>query len=122
MERGPIVLARDSRLADGFVDESLTLTTDSLGCVDVHSVEPASSAMWMVFETNALTGPYKENVTVRPIRFCDFSSAGNTWDPSVRYRVWIPQTLDIRLDHRSRALFLSTYINPQSSIASSKQL
>ena len=100
LERGPIVLARDSRLADGFVDESLTLTTDSLGCVDVHSVEPASSAMWMVFETNALTGPYKENVTVRPIRFCDFSSAGNTWDPSVRYRVWIPQTLDIRLDHR----------------------
>jgi hypothetical protein len=32
---------------------------------------------------------------VRDIHLCDLGSAGNTWDKSQRYRVWIPETLDI---------------------------
>ena len=27
--------------------------------------------------------------------FCDFASAGNTWGEDSRYRVWIPQTLNV---------------------------
>ena len=35
-----------------------------------------------------------ENKVVKQIKFCDFASAGNDWDPAGRYRVWIPKTLN----------------------------
>ena len=33
------------------------------------------------------------NKMARPVRFCDFASAGNDWASKGRYKVWIPQTL-----------------------------
>jgi hypothetical protein len=31
----------------------------------------------------------------RQINFCDFSSAGNTWDETTRYKVWLRETLNV---------------------------
>jgi hypothetical protein len=36
-----------------------------------------------------------EGRNVKQIHFCDFASAGNTWSPDSRYRVWIRQTLNV---------------------------
>jgi len=39
-----------------------------------------------------LEGEFREP---KQISFCDFASAGNTWGEDSRYRVWIPQTLNV---------------------------
>jgi hypothetical protein len=31
----------------------------------------------------------------KQVNFCDFASAGNTWGEDSRYKVWIPQTLNV---------------------------
>ncbi len=34
-------------------------------------------------------------------RFCDFASAGNNWSEDSRYRVWIPQKLNVmKVDYK----------------------
>jgi hypothetical protein len=55
--------------------------------------------MWMCFTAPLILGTDLEGeyASPRQVRFCDFSSAGNTWDHNSRYRVWIPQTLDVKL-------------------------
>ena len=78
--RGPVVLARDSRFGDGFVDEaSVVVSKDGL----------AFTAP-MVLGTDL-----ESNRAPKQIHFCDFASAGNTWDKTQRYRVWLPKTLNV---------------------------
>lgn len=97
VERGPIVLARDSRLGDGFVDESLLFNTPR-GRLSLKPVA-APEGVWMAFEAPALAGTYAERPDeMRGVRFCDFGSAGNTWDQRERYRVWLPKTLNPQTD------------------------
>lgn len=89
LERGPVVFARDSRFGDGDVDECLTLTSNQ-GYIDAHLTD-APQGMWMVMDIPALRGGYAEyGVDNCRIRLCDFASAGNTWNPTERYRVWLP--------------------------------
>jgi DUF1680 family protein len=97
IERGPVVLARDSRFADGFVDESL-LPAASAGRIVLKPV-PAPEGVWMAFEMQALTGTYAESAAdARSVRLCDFASAGNSWNPQQRYRVWLPKTLNVQTE------------------------
>ena len=51
----------------------------------------------MAFTAPLILGTDMEGEDQHPkeIRFCDFSSAGNTWEKAVRYRVWIPETLNV---------------------------
>ena len=87
--RGPVVLARDSRFKDGFVDECMTIPNKD-GVVELTRV-PAPEKMWMAFTLPVVHGYYcdwKEDGTV--VHLCDFASAGNTWDESERYRLWLP--------------------------------
>lgn len=95
--RGPLVFARDSRFADGDVDECAVLKCDSSGVVDARLADTEDSSFaWITMEVPAIVGTDLEgedNKAVKMVKFCDFSSAGNDWNKGGRYRVWIPKTL-----------------------------
>lgn len=92
--RGPVVLARDSRFNDGAVDEaSVIAVTD--GYVELTPTQTGNFA-WMSFTAPLVLGTDLEgNRTPTNVHFCDFASAGNTWDKKIRYRVWLPKTLNV---------------------------
>ena len=93
--RGPVVLARDSRFGDGFVDEGVVVQASENGTVDLKPSSDAGFA-WMAFTAPMIAGTDLENNgKPREVHLCDFASAGNTWDKSVRYRVWLPKTLNV---------------------------
>ncbi len=97
IERGPIVLARDTRFRDGFVDDNCVIPTKN-GIVELESVK-APKGIWMAFRVKMARGAYAEGETDKQdTYFCDFASAGNTWDQNERYRVWLPRTLNARYD------------------------
>ncbi|MCK4966708.1 glycoside hydrolase family 127 protein, partial [bacterium] len=94
--RGPIVLARDSRLGEIDTDEVLMpLSKDGfIKLEEVAGNKPEN--ILMVYKAPfsvgfELRGDYKKPVE---LLLCDFSSAGNTWDRKSRYRVWLPQHLN----------------------------
>lgn len=90
VKRGPIVLARDSRFADGFVDE--VLVPESTDETVTLTPCPTSENVWMAFKMPVCTGTYQDGPNDRKeIILCDFASAGNTWDERYRYRVWLPE-------------------------------
>lgn len=93
IERGPIVLTRDTRFNDGFVDEAVVVPGQN-GIVEATPAE-APENVWMAFTVPVVRGYYGDpSKDTRQIHFCDFASAGNTWDENIRYRVWIPALFD----------------------------
>lgn len=87
--RGPVVLARDTRFRDGFVDECMILPNKD-GVVELTRVQ-SPEKMWMAFTMPVVHGYYYDQAQDRAVvHLCDFASAGNTWDESERYRTWIP--------------------------------
>lgn len=95
--RGPVVFARDSRYADGYVDECCVIQTEN-GVVDSRFVQNEAGFSWLTLEVPAILGTDLENQAnsvPRYIRLCDFSSAGNDWNPIGRYRVWLTKTLNV---------------------------
>jgi hypothetical protein len=94
--RGPVLLARDSRFNDGFVDETAVIrNTDQK--VELIPENENPDNIWMSFTAPLVLGTDLEGeyVNPKPVHFCDFGSAGNTWDRETRYRVWIKQTLNV---------------------------
>ncbi len=95
--RGPVLLARDSRFGDGFVDETaVVIQKDNV--VELQPVAEKPDNVWISFTLpmilgTDLEGEYREPW---PVHFCDFSSAGNTWNSNSRYRVWIKETLNVQ--------------------------
>ena len=69
--RGPLVLARDLRLGQPNIDDPATLDAP------LKPIPPPQGI------AAAFTTP-------SGIRLCDYASAGNTWDTTSRYRVWLP--------------------------------
>ena len=94
--RGPIVLARDSRFDDGFVDETAVIQNED-GIVSLTHVNEKPAHIWLAFTAPCKIGTDLEGngSHAKAVKFCDFASAGNTWDSSTRYRVWIPKTLNV---------------------------
>ncbi|HEY3371967.1 MAG TPA: beta-L-arabinofuranosidase domain-containing protein [Prolixibacteraceae bacterium] len=94
--RGPVLLARDSRFEDGFVDET-AIVQQKNNTVDLQPTMDKPENMWMSFTAPLVLGTDLEGEfrNSRPIHFCDFGSAGNTWTEDSRYRVWIRQTLNV---------------------------
>ena len=94
--RGPVLLARDSRFDDGFVDETAVIQSkDNL--VELQPSVKKPEHIWMSFTAplvlgTDLEGEFRQS---KQIHFCDFASAGNTWSRDSRYRVWIRQTLNV---------------------------
>lgn len=91
IERGPVVLARDTRFHDGYVDEACLIPAHDGDIVDLEPVK-APQGMWMAFRLKMPRGAY--NTEEFTTHFCDFASAGNTWDKAERYRVWLPKIND----------------------------
>lgn len=95
--RGPIVFARDSRFNDGFVDETVVVENRD-GVVENAKVTASPDFAWITLSVPVTAGANLEGTDAeRNISLCDFASAGNSWNPDVRYRVWLPQTLNIKL-------------------------
>lgn len=94
--RGPVVLARDTRFNDGFIYES-AVVSEKAGTVELAPALKKPANIWMAFTAPLVLGTDLEGETRNPVQinFCDFASAGNTWDENSRYRVWIPQTLNV---------------------------
>ncbi|HBC78751.1 MAG TPA: hypothetical protein DEO60_10200 [Bacteroidales bacterium] len=94
--RGPVVLARDARFQDGFIYESAVINEKN-GEVDLVPLSDKPQNTWMAFTAPLLLGTDLEGEfrTPKQIGFCDFASAGNTWGEDSRYRIWIPQTLNV---------------------------
>ncbi|MEI8113251.1 MAG: beta-L-arabinofuranosidase domain-containing protein [Bacteroidia bacterium] len=94
--RGPVLLARDSRFGDGFVDETAVVQNQA-NVVELLPSDEKPEHVWMAFTAPLVLGTDLEGDSRNPrqIHFCDFASAGNTWSPDSRYRVWIPQTLNV---------------------------
>lgn len=91
---GPIVLARDSRFQDGFVDEGVDIKEKN-DAVKLQKANPTDFSL-LSFTVNTITGTNREGVQPRPIHLCDFASAGNDWNTTQRYRVWLPKVIDVR--------------------------
>jgi len=77
--RGPVVLARDVRLGQDAIDDPLAGFGDEGGSTPLDAAAPPPGIS-MAFNAG-------------PIRLCDYASAGNTWSPGSRYRVWMPAPL-----------------------------
>jgi len=93
--RGPILLARDNRFADGDLMEPMPPQMVREGDV-MRSFSPVvvpSDDMWMAFSATLPLGQHKENREAQnpaTVFFCDFASAGNTWQRNNYYRTWFP--------------------------------
>ena len=94
--RGPLVLARDTRFREAFIYES-AVVKDKEGIVELIPVKNKPSNIWMAFTAPLVLGTDLEGefANTKQIQFCDFASAGNTWNEESRYRVWIPETLNV---------------------------
>lgn len=102
IQRGPVVLCRDTRFNDGFVDECVTVPNKG-DIVTLTPIQPLDG-MWMAFTCTMVRGTYNDAaVDARKIHLCDFASAGSRWDESERYRVWLPRIVDGRIDRGQEA-------------------
>lgn len=94
--RGPVVLARDTRFRDGFIQEA-SVVNDKQGFVELIPVKEKPAEIRMAFTAPLVLGTDMEGEFKNPrqITFCDFASAGNTWGEDSRYQVWLPRTLNV---------------------------
>ena len=94
--RGPVVMARDARFADGDVDEA-TVISNQKNSVDMKISDKKPDNIWMSFTAPMVIGTNLEGAdrNPKPVHLCDFASAGNTWGEDSRYRVWIKKTLNV---------------------------
>ena len=96
--RGPVCLARDTRFGDGALDEEIRAdkVTDA-DLAGARLVRPPTTDMFMAVAITLPSGYHTENpdsgVFPQAIHFTDYASAGNTWQPTDRYRVWLPELI-----------------------------
>ena len=96
--RGPVCLARDTRFRDGALDEEIR--ADQITPADMASfrlVRPPTTDMFMALAAELPAGCHTEDPDngKKPLslHFTDYASAGNTWQPDDRYRVWLPELI-----------------------------
>lgn len=93
--RGPILLARDSRFNDGdFTEPFRRGLKDGQRMPSFSAVRTPSDTMWMAFSATLPIGSHHENpegALQTTVFFCDYASAGNTWNRDNFYRTWFPQ-------------------------------
>lgn len=92
--RGPILLARDSRLDRADLGEPFRRgIAEGEILRDVRPVRTPSDAIWMTFSAVVDAGSHHENPEARypcAVTFCDYASAGNEWSAENYYRTWFP--------------------------------
>ena len=93
--RGPVLLARDSRFADGDMTEPFRRqgVRDGQKMPSFTAVRTPCDTMWMAFTATLPIGSHTENPEARlptTVFFCDYASAGNAWRRDNFYRTWFP--------------------------------
>ena len=92
--RGPVLLARDSRFGDGdFTEPFRQGIKDGQRMTGFSDVRTPSGDIWMAFSATLPIGSHHENPEGRlpsTVFFCDYASAGNTWQRDNYYRTWFP--------------------------------
>ena len=93
--RGPVLLARDSRFADGDMTEPLRKgkIKDGQSMPTFSAVRVPTDDMWMAFSATLPIGSHHENpegALPTTVFFCDYASAGNEWREGNFYRTWFP--------------------------------
>jgi len=92
--RGPVLLARDSRFADGDMTEPFRPgIKDGQTMPTFAPVRTPSDDIWMAFSATLPIGSHTENPEASnpsTVFFCDYASAGNTWTRANFYRTWFP--------------------------------
>jgi len=92
--RGPVLLARDSRFADGDLMEPYRKQIrDGEKMPSFAAVRAPSDDIWMAFSATLPIGSHHENpegALPTTVFFCDYASAGNTWHRDNYYRTWFP--------------------------------
>jgi len=92
--RGPVLLARDSRFADGDLTEPFRRgVKDGQSMPTFAAVRVPSDDMWMAFSATLPIGAHTENpeaANPSTVFFCDYASAGNAWSRANFYRTWFP--------------------------------
>ena len=94
--RGPVVLARDRRFGEATDEPVRRWEFDPKGPVEIVPVAPTVGGLWMEFVITLPLGlQYQNPASDRPTaaHFCDFASAGATWNRDSAYRVWLPREL-----------------------------
>jgi len=88
--RGPVTLARDTRFTDGNIHEVTSLPQPDKP-LPLKPVAANDRSIWMAFTAELQQGMNledKKSRVARRVHFCDFASAGNTWDRESLYRTW----------------------------------
>ena len=102
--RGPVLLARDLRFggdigavirpsfgSDGSGETSVPDPHDLK--LEFRQVRTDDAGIWMAFAADLPTGVHSESpegMFCETVKFCDFASAGGTWDAKSSYRTWLP--------------------------------
>ena len=94
--RGPVLLARDSRFADGDMTEPFRRDSlkDGQRVDRFSAVRTPSDDIWMTFTATLPIGSHHENPEAAnwtTVTFCDYASAGNLWRVDNYYRSWFPE-------------------------------
>jgi DUF1680 family protein len=93
--RGPLVLARDMRLGLPDTDEPLTPVPSKDGYIDLSPAQTGNKQYWFTVSASFIVESHAEGAPKTiSIVLCDYASAGNTFDPSSRFRVWMPKLVD----------------------------
>ena len=75
---GPIALARDVRITDSDIFSTVALPENAAG-ISISPIK-APAGIWKAFQINLKDG--------QKLKFCDFSSAGNTWNEASLFNTW----------------------------------
>jgi len=95
--RGPVVLARDTRLPGPVIDAWISPVTDKDGYLNLELTGQDQGGVWMKSKVLCKYEPSKKEGELQgPVTFCDYASAGNSYNERSRFRVWFPQLLDPR--------------------------
>ncbi len=93
--RGPLVLARDARLGGPDTDAPLTPVLTKDGFVDLQPAAGSDSHYWLEQTASFITESHAEGgPTMIRLSLCDYASAGKTFDPLSRFRVWLPALVE----------------------------
>ncbi len=93
--RGPIVLSRDARLPGLPVDANIIPVTDQQGFIELLPVDQMPAVTWLQFKAMFIPESYaEEGSQAVALYWCDYASAGKTYDGSSLFRTWFPLLLD----------------------------
>lgn len=94
--RGPLVLSRDTRFKDGAVDQPAQMP-DLGKPVEITPVACDNKDIWQAFTVLLQTGTDPESAEMKPhpVHFCDYGSAGNTWQADSLYRTWLRNPMNL---------------------------